>query len=93
MKFIEVDNLTDEKGVAPVLKFTLQSDPVGDVGVNGCQVTDIIDFARQMLISLNDSFPCEENKDSIKCLSDALYHQDERTADRTERGVEGKHEA
>ena len=32
--FIEVENLEDVKGVAPIVKFTIQSDPISEVGVS-----------------------------------------------------------
>ena len=32
--FIEIENVEDVKGVAPIVKFTIQSDPISEVGVN-----------------------------------------------------------
>lgn len=87
--FIKLDNVKDEKGVAPVVSFEIQSDPIGDVGVNGVQCTDIIKYALCLLRSLNSTFPCRENSLSITKLEEALHWQDARTRDRVFRGVEG----
>jgi len=40
---------------------------------------------------LDDKFPCEENKEAIKSMQQALNWLDLRTAKRTARGVEGTH--
>jgi hypothetical protein len=91
--FISIENIEDEKGVPPVVKFKIQSDPIGEVGVNGCQASDMLEFVKCLFESLNDSFPCEENKATINSLESAISSQEERTKDREARGVEGKNEA
>ena len=88
-KFISVENAEDKKGVAPVVKFTIQSDPIGEVGVNGVQATDMLMYVRNLFESLDSSFPCEENKDTIDFINKALARQVDRTRDRQLRGVEG----
>lgn len=69
--------------------FTIQNGPIKEAGVNGCQVTDIIEVAKMMLEGLNEKFPCEENEGTIYHLGQALWYQNQRTANREKRGVEG----
>jgi hypothetical protein len=87
--FIQIEKTKDEKGVAPTVKFTIQSDPVSEVGVNGCQAIDMLEYVGHLFTSLNESFPCIENQDTIDCIQEALLHQERRTADREARKVEG----
>jgi len=71
------------------LSFTLQNGPIKEVGVNGCQVVDVIAVAKHIIEKLNEKFPSSYNKDTIKALSDALDFQEMRTLDRKRREVEG----
>lgn len=71
------------------LSFTLQNGPIGEVGKNGCQVTDVIAVAKHILEELNKKFPCRENSVTITKLEEALMWQDKRTKDRLVRNVEG----
>ena len=87
--YIEIENISDEKGIAPIVKFTIQSDPISAVGVNGCQAVDILEYVGHLFTSLNEAFPCIENQDTIDCIQEALIHQERRTADRELRKVEG----
>lgn len=87
--FIEIENSENIKGVAPIVKFTLQSDPIGEVGINGCQASDMLEYVKRLFISLDNSFPCEENQTTIKHINLALEAQTERTANRIKREVEG----
>ena len=75
--FIALENTREEKGVAPIVKFTIQSDPIGEVGVNGLQVTDMLEYVKQLFISLDESFPCIENAKTIASIKQALYWQSE----------------
>lgn len=88
--FIEIKNSHDEKGVPPVVSFTIQSDPIGEVGVNGCQATDMLEYVKCLFESLNDKFPCRENALTIAKLEEAIHWQEARTRDRMRRQVEGK---
>ena len=90
---ITISNEDDVKGVAPVVSFTIQSDPISEVGVNGVQVTDMLEYIKCLYQSLNDAFPCRENALSITKIEEALHWQDARTKDRTNRRVEGKNQA
>lgn len=71
------------------LSFTLQNGPIKEVGVNGCQVTDVIAVAKHILEQLNFKFPCRENSATITKLDEALMWHEKRTKDRESRGVEG----
>lgn len=71
------------------LSFTLQNGPINEVGVNGCQVTDVIEVAKMIIEGLNQDVPCRENSMTITKLDEALMWQRERTRDRLSRGVEG----
>lgn len=88
--FIELENVEDVKGVAPVVKFTIQSDPIGEVGVNGVQAFDMLEYVKCLFQSLNDAFPCRENALTITKIEEALHWQEARTKDRMNRNVEGQ---
>lgn len=89
-KYIKIDNIEDVKGVPPVVSFTIQSDPVGEVGVNGCQASDMLEYVKCLFQSLNNSYPCRENALTITKIEEALHWQDARTKNRIKRNVEGK---
>lgn len=89
-KFIAIENMEDLKGIAPIVKFTIQSDPISEVGVNGCQALDILIYIKCLFESLDEAFPCHENKETLEWLTQAIYWQNERTQDRINRQVEGE---
>ena len=70
--------------------FTIQSAPVSEVGENGCQATDMLEYVKNLFQSLNDTFPCRENALTITKIEEAIHWQDARTKDREKRKVEGK---
>ena len=88
-QFIKIENAEDVKGVAPVVKFTIQSDPISEVGVNGVQALDMLKYVKCLFESLNEAFPCRENALTITKIEEAIHWQDARTADRLKRKVEG----
>lgn len=90
--FIEIENVEDVKGVAPIVKFTIQSDPIGEVGVNGCQALDMLEYVKCLFESLNEAFPCRENALTITKIEEAIHWQEARTRDRVMRNVEGRNE-
>ena len=57
--------------------------------LNLCQLTDLIEVAKDMLTYFNDKFPCRENAMTITKLDEALMWQEYRTKNRKDRGVEG----
>jgi len=75
------------------ITFTLQSAPIKEVGVNGCQAVDMLEYVKYLFQSLNEAFPCRENSLTITKIEEAIHWQDARTKDREKRGVEGKSEA
>lgn len=91
--FIALTNLEDVKGVAPIVSFTIQSDPVSEVGVNGCQALDMLKYTKCLFESLNEAFPCRENALTITKIEEAIHWQDARTKDRQRRSVEGQNKA
>lgn len=92
-RFISIDNVEDVKGVAPIVKFEIQSDPIGEVGVNGVQATDMLEYVKNLFKSLNDAFPCRENALTITKIEEAIHWQEARTKDRLKRKVEGTNNA
>jgi len=72
-----------------VLMFKLQDKPIGEAGVNGCQVETIIEAARLIIEGLDEKVPCHENEMAINKLQSALNWLRARTKDRRIRGVEG----
>lgn len=88
--FIQIENTEDIKGVAPIVKFTIQSDPIGEVGINGVQATDMLEYVKCLFQSLNDAFPCRENALTITKIEEAIHWQEARTKDRLKRQVEGQ---
>lgn len=91
-KFIDLENVEDIKGVAPIVSFTIQSDPISEVGVNGVQALDMLKYVKCLFESLNEAFPCRENSLTITKIEEAIHWQDARTKNRIQRGVEGKNE-
>ncbi len=77
-KFVTIKNCADIKGQAPIISFEIQSDPIGLVGLNGCQATDILEYTKHLFESLNDSFPCRENALTITKIEEALHWQEAR---------------
>lgn len=92
-RFVEIENKEDIKGVPAIVKFSIQSDPVSEVGENGCQVSEILEFSKELIKSLNAVFPCRENALSITKIEEAIHWQEHRTKNRQQRNVEGKMEA
>ncbi len=92
-KFMQIENGDDVKGIAPIVSFWIQSDPISEVGVNGVQAVDILEYVKCLFESLNEAFPCRENALTITKIEEAIHWQTARTANRIKRGVEGKNEA
>jgi len=91
--FIKIENTEDLKGVAPIVKFTIQSDPIGEVGINGVQALDMLEYTKCLFQSLNEAFPCRENALTITKIEEAIHWQEARTKDRLRRSVEGINKA
>lgn len=93
LNFIKLENVADVKGIAPVVSFTIQSDPINEVGINGVQALDVLKYTKCLFQSLNNAFPCRENALTITKIEEAIHWQDARTKDRIQRKVEGKNKS
>lgn len=71
------------------ISFKIQDGPIGEHGVNGCQVDELVYMARRIIEGLNAKFPCRENAAAITKLQEAEMWLRERKLDRERRGVEG----
>lgn len=67
-----------------------QEGTIPEAGVNGAQINDVLDVAVKKLKEFQDKFPCPENEISILGIEAAIAWQNERTANREARNVEGK---
>jgi len=72
--------------------FFLQKGPVKEVGVNGCQVDTMIEFAWKIINNFNEAYPCKENNDALRHLHEALVALDNRKNRRISQGIEGTSE-
>lgn len=93
LNFIQIENAEDEKGVAPIVKFTIQSDPIGEVGINGVQALDMLKYTKCLFQSLNEAFHSDYNVTTIAHIENAIQAQNLRTQDRIKRQVEGQNKA
>jgi hypothetical protein len=80
-RFIEVNS----QGVY----FKLQAGPIQEVGVNGCQIDDMVKFVTDTIRTFNEKFPCRENALAITKLEEASLWLMARQLDREARKVEG----
>lgn len=71
------------------VKFVIQNGPVKENGLSGCQVTNMLQFVKEVYKSLQSAFPCKENASTIQYIELALEYQAKRNRDRAERKVEG----
>ena len=75
------------------LSFKIQDGPIKECGVNGIQITDVLEYVKEVYKSLNNAYPCRENSLTITKIEEALHWQEARTKDREKRGVEGLNKA
>lgn len=71
------------------LSFTLQSGPIKEVGVNGCQIDHIVMAVVEILKDAQIKFPCKENASAITKFEEGLHWLEARKKNREKRGVEG----
>jgi hypothetical protein len=88
-QFIEEHGWPQVHGQTSTVKFTVQSGPIKEFGVNGCQIDDVIEWAKQTIEGFNKAFPCRENSLVITKLDEALLWLAKRKMDREKRNVEG----
>jgi hypothetical protein len=77
-------------GEPSTVTFTTQSGPIGEFGVNGGQIDDVIEWAKEKIEGFNKSFPSRENAMVITKLDEALLWLVKRKLDREKRNVEGQ---
>jgi len=93
------NNFITEKGWPQVhgekssVEFVIQSGPIKEFGVNGCQIDDVIAWAKEKIEGFNQAYPCRENSLVITKLDEALLWLQKRKQDREKRNVEGKNAA
>ena len=66
---------------AGTVTFKMQYDTIGNVGVVGVQVSDIVEFCAQLFSILNAEFPCEEEKNLATDVTDLHGSGEERESD------------
>ncbi len=87
--FIKESGWPQVHGQTSSVTFTIQSGPIKEYGVNGCQIDDVIAWAKGKIEGFNTAFPCRENSLVITKLDEALLWLYKRKADREKRNVEG----
>lgn len=107
MKTIEPDQFDQNKRAYPFkngnisrgikvtdrsVTFVGQTGPVKKYGVNGCQIDDMIAFARKTIEVFNMKFHSPFNDMAIDKLKQAEMYLEERRQNRVARGVEGTNE-
>jgi hypothetical protein len=88
-KFIEERGWPQKHGEISTVSFQIQSGPVKEFGVNGCQIDDVIAWAKEKIEGFNREFPCRENSIIITKLDEALLWSLKRKRHREKRKVEG----
>jgi hypothetical protein len=88
-QFIEEKGWPQVHGEQSSVTFTIQSGPIKEFGINGCQIEDVIAWAKEQIEGFNAAFPCRENSLIITKLDEALLWSMQRKLNREKRGVEG----
>jgi hypothetical protein len=88
-KYIKEAGWPQVQGQPSTVEFIVQSGPIREFGENGCQIDDVISWAKSKIEEFNKAFPCRENSMIITKLDEALLWSVKRKLDREKRGVEG----
>jgi hypothetical protein len=91
-----VENLNGKEvslGLMDMVELSFQKGPVKEVGINGIQNEPLIAILIHRLEYLDSQFPCDDNKEAIAHMYEALTFLNNRTASRIARGVEGINQA
>lgn len=91
--FVEEVGWPQVHGHPSTVKFTIQSGPIREHGVNGCQIDDVIAWAASKIAEFQAAFPCHENAIVLTKLDEALLWLMKRKFDREAREVEGQSKA
>ena len=74
-----------------MISFKMLTKPASEGGnLNLCQWSDLVATGLAQLQYFNNKFPCRENAITITKLQEALMWNEQRTKNRSARGVEGK---
>jgi hypothetical protein len=92
-EYIQETGWPQVHGQESSVKFTIQSGPIKEFGVNGCQVDDVIVWVKEKIEGFNKAFPCRENSLVVTKLEEALLWSLKRKLDREKRQVEGLNKA
>ena len=88
-KYVEEEGWPQVHGQTSSVKFTIQSGPIKEFGINGCQIDDVIVWVKGKIEDFNKAYPCRENALAITKLDEALLWLVKRKLDRETRQVEG----
>jgi hypothetical protein len=91
--YIEEEGWPQVHGEVSRVTFQTQSGPIKGFGINGGQIDDIIEWAKEKIEELNKAFPCRENAMVVTKLDEALLWLVKRKLDREKRNVEGQNKA
>ena len=75
------------------LTIEIQDGVIPENGINGVQITDVLEYVKEVYESLNTDFRCRENALTITKIEEGLHWQDARTKNRVKRNVEGDNKA
>ena len=81
--FININHRLNE------ISFKIQNGPIKEVGVNGCQVDDLLYIAKTIIFRLNKNYPCKENEEALEGINKAVDALAARKARREREGNEG----
>jgi hypothetical protein len=87
--FIQESGWPQVHGEVSTVTFQVQSGPIKEFGVNGCQIDDVLAWAKSKIEDFNAAYPCRENSMIITKLNEALLWSAKRKMDREKRAVEG----
>jgi hypothetical protein len=87
--YISEEGFPQVHGEVSTVTFQIQSGPIKEFGMNGCQVDDVILWAKQFIDAANEKFSCRENAMVLTKLDEALLWSMKRKQDREKRQVEG----
>jgi hypothetical protein len=70
--YIQENNWPQIHGEPSSVTFTIQSGPINEFGINGCQIDDVIRWTRDKIQEFNKNYPCRENSLVVTKLDEAL---------------------
>lgn len=91
-EFIKESGWPQVHGQTSTVTFQIQSGPIKEFGVNGCQIDDVIAWAKEKIEGFQQAFPCRENAIVLTKLDESLLWLMKRKLDREKRGVEGSNQ-